>query len=197
MFLLAGLGNPGTEYARTRHNAGFMVMDELAHHLGCVFTSKKKFHSDYTEAELGGHKVVLVKPTTYMNLSGRAIHAVSHFYKIPPERMIVFHDDLALAFGKIRVKQGGGAAGHNGLKDIDAHLGPQYIRVRIGVHHPGDKGSVSDYVLGSFTPDELAVMAHAIPYIAECTGLLLEGKYDLFMTKIVENMRKNTAKENK
>lgn len=195
MWLFAGLGNPGLDYSGTRHNAGFMVMDALAARLSGTFVYKKKFRSDCAEVRLDGHKVMLVKPMTYMNHSGSALQAVSHFYNIPLERLVVFHDDLALAVTKIRVKKGGGSAGHNGLKDIDAHLGSDYIRVRIGVHHPGERGAVSDYVLSPFTADERMVIDQATDEMAQCSGLLLDGKYDLFMTRVVETIRKKDHKQ--
>ena len=195
MFLLAGLGNPGSEYVRTRHNAGFMAVDAIAAAQGCALSFKKKFHSDCVECMIGDHKSVLVKPMTYMNRSGMGLHAVAHFYKIPLERVIVFHDDLALAFGKVRVKTGGGAAGHNGLKDIDAHMGQDYVRVRIGVHHPGDKDAVSDYVLSAFSSSEQSAMAHMTDEIAKQCGLLLTGKHDLFMTRVVESLRQYDTKQ--
>jgi peptidyl-tRNA hydrolase, PTH1 family len=151
MLLVVGLGNPGPDYALTRHNIGFMAVDALA---GAErFTSK--FHGETASRSIEGEKVILLKPMTYMNNSGRAVQAAMAFYKIPPAQVIVLHDELDIGLGKIRIKRGGGANGHNGIKDIDQCIGPDYWRIRLGIGHPGMKEQVHGYVLSRFTTDEL------------------------------------------
>ena len=135
MWLVVGLGNPGSQYARTRHNIGFMAIDGLAA-AGVNFASK--FQGECAKVTLGGEDVLLLKPQTYMNLSGQSVQAAMTFYKIPPAQMIVLHDEVDLSLGKLRIKQGGGANGHNGLKDIDARVGANYWRIRLGVGRPTD-----------------------------------------------------------
>ena len=148
--LVVGLGNPGGQYAKNRHNIGFMALDEAARDHG-FGVWRGKFQGDISEGRLGGKRIVLLKPGTYMNESGRAVAAAVKFLKIAPEDVIVVHDELDLAPGKCRVKVGGGHAGHNGLRSIHAHIGPNYARVRLGIGHPGDKNLVSGYVLHDFS----------------------------------------------
>lgn len=163
MFLIAGLGNPGSEYASTRHNIGFLAIDALAPR--AVFTSK--FHSEVTSLTIDGEKCLLVKPQTYMNNSGRAIQAAAAFYKIEPSNILILHDELDLPLGKIRIKQGGGANGHNGIKDIDQCIGPDYWRVRLGIGHPGDKDRVHDHVLSKFSAEETKDVERVLKIFAE------------------------------
>ncbi len=153
-FLVAGLGNPGREYERTRHNAGWLVLDELAARHGGAFRSK--FSGRVADVRLGGLRVALVKPETYMNESGRSISAATRFYKCEPGRLLVVHDDVDLAPGRLQARLGGGLAGHNGLRSIAQSLGSQeFLRLRIGVGRPGrgDRRSVADYVLSPFDAD--------------------------------------------
>lgn len=150
--LIVGLGNPGNDYAQHRHNVGFMVVDSVAAALKISFSSK--FSGLLTSAQVGSEKIYLLKPQTYMNLSGNSVQAAAQFYKIPLERITVLHDELDLAFGTVRMKTGGGDAGHNGLKSITAALGADYTRVRIGIGHPGHRDLVSDYVLSPFSAAE-------------------------------------------
>lgn len=152
MFLVAGLGNPGPDYALTRHNIGFMAVDALAGRER--FSSK--FQSETASLSIEGEKVILLKPMTFMNHSGRAVQAAMAFYKIPPAQVIVLHDELDIALGKIRIKQGGGANGHNGIKDIDQCIGLGYWRIRLGIGHPGMKEQVHSHVLSRFGADEMA-----------------------------------------
>ena len=149
MKLFVGLGNPDPGYARHRHNIGFMAADAIAaaHGFG---PWRAKFRGQIAEGRLGPEKVLLLKPGTYMNLSGDAVRAALQFYKLEPGDVVVFHDELDLAPGRVRVKTGGGTAGHNGIRSIAAHIGPDFTRVRLGIGHPGDKRLVSNYVLGDF-----------------------------------------------
>ena len=162
--LIVGLGNPGPEYATTRHNVGFMAVDSLA---GDV-TWKKEKNALTARGEIAGHAVIFVKPQTYMNSSGLAVQALMTFYKLPLENLIVIHDDMDLKNGVMRVKVGGGSAGHNGIKSIDAAVGNEYTRIRIGIGHPRDfESSIdpSDWVLGRFTDSQLAEIKTAISNI--------------------------------
>ena len=147
--LVVGLGNPGGSYAGHRHNIGFMALDQAARH-GGFGAWRSKFQGEIAEGRVAGRRVVLLKPMTYMNESGRAVGEAARFLKVPPQDVIVIHDELDLAPGKCRVKVGGGHAGHNGLRSIHAHIGPDYARVRLGIGHPGDKRLVSGYVLHDF-----------------------------------------------
>lgn len=182
-FLLIGLGNPGKPYAANRHNIGFIAADAIAERYGFSAWAKK-FQGQMAEGSIGGQKIFLLKPHTYMNLSGESAAQAARFYKIPLTRIIALHDELDLPPGKLRVKRGGGAGGHNGLKSLDAHLGVDYLRVRIGIGHPGDKDQVSDYVLSDFTKAEKAAAADMAQAIAQYVNLLLEGHEPEFMNKI-------------
>ncbi|MDZ7603170.1 MAG: aminoacyl-tRNA hydrolase, partial [Hoeflea sp.] len=149
MLLIAGLGNPGPQYARNRHNVGFMAVDEIARrHSFSGFS--KKFRGEIAEGTIADQKVLLLKPMTFMNLSGDSVGDALRFYKLSPADLIVLHDELDIAPGKLKLKTGGGNGGHNGLKSIDAHCGKDYKRLRIGIGHPGHKDRVSPYVLGDF-----------------------------------------------
>ncbi len=149
MKLIAGLGNPGAKYAQNRHNIGFMAVDRIAEDHGFA-PWRQKFQGLVSEGRLGGEKVLLLKPSTYMNRSGQSVGEAMRFYKLAPAELIVIHDELDLAPGKLRLKQGGGHAGHNGLRSIHAHLGPDYQRLRLGIGHPGHKDRVAAYVLSDF-----------------------------------------------
>lgn len=153
MQLWVGLGNPGAKYAANRHNIGFMAVDRIAADHGFA-PWKKAFQGHVSEGRFGSTRVILLKPETFMNLSGQSVRAAADFYKIPVERITVFHDELDLAPGKCRLKQGGGHAGHNGLRSIHQHLGEAYARVRLGIGHPGDKDRVAGYVLSDFAKAE-------------------------------------------
>jgi PTH1 family peptidyl-tRNA hydrolase len=157
MWLIVGLGNPGPEYEATRHNIGFLAVDALAqHYRASAFT--KKFHGEIAEASIGDEKVFFLKPHTFMNLSGKSLQAAASFYKVPQQNIIVLHDELDLPLAKLRIKQGGGANGHNGIKDIDQLMGPDYWRVRLGIGHPGTADKVHDHVLSKFSKDERAIV---------------------------------------
>src|SRR5207249_9597241 len=153
--LVVGLGNPGREYARHRHNAGWMVVDELARRHGATW--KGKFSGQLAEIRLDGHRVALLKPETFMNESGRSVGSAARFYKLEPDAVLVVHDEIDLELGRLQARRGGGLAGHNGLRSIAAHLGSQdFLRLRVGVGRPGrgDQRAPADYVLAPFTPDE-------------------------------------------
>ncbi|HEX3429823.1 MAG TPA: aminoacyl-tRNA hydrolase [Rhizomicrobium sp.] len=170
--LIAGLGNPGVEYARNRHNAGFMVADVI--HASYVFAPwRSRFRGLIAEGALGGRKTYLLKPMTYMNDSGESVAAAVRFYKLPLDALVVVHDEIDLASGKLKVKTGGSDAGNNGLRSITATLGPEYRRVRIGVGHPGSRTRVTSHVLNNFTKAEeewlvplLSAIAEGAPYLA-------------------------------
>ena len=183
MILLVGLGNPETEYAGTRHNVGFMALDAIVRRYG-FSGPHKKFHAECFEGMVGDSKIVAIKPVTYMNRSGTAAQEAAQFYKISPEHIIVMHDDLDLPVGKLRVKTDGSAGGHKGLKSIDARIGKQYQRIRIGIDHPGDKDKVTSYVLTKFKKKEKEEVALLIEMIAEFFPLLVAGEPDHFMSKV-------------
>lgn len=183
MLLLVGLGNPGPEHANQRHNIGFMAVDAIVRRHG--FTPwRAKFQGLAAEGTVNGVKVLALKPETYMNRSGQAVGAAAQFYKIAPADIVVMHDELDLRSGKLRVKQGGGSAGHNGLRSIDAHLGADFVRVRIGIGHPGEKHLVHDYVLHDFAKEERQRLSPLLDAIAEAFPLLAKGDGVGFMNKV-------------
>ncbi|MGQ0526704.1 MAG: aminoacyl-tRNA hydrolase [Alphaproteobacteria bacterium] len=184
MWMFVGLGNPGTEHACNRHNVGFMVMDVMREKSGAP-DFRKKFQGLVAEGSIGGNRILFLKPQTYMNLSGESVAPAAKFYKIPPERIFVFHDEIDIAPGDVRVKQGGGNAGHNGLKSIQQHLGtPDFWRVRIGVGRP-EHGDVSDYVLGNYSKDEVPQKDRLVEKLAAQAGLLLDDPKN-YEKKILE-----------
>lgn len=182
MLLLVGLGNPGSEHRRQRHNVGFMAIDAIAErHNFQPF--RKRFQGEIAEGVLDGTKTLLLKPQTYMNLSGKSVGEAAHFYKLPPAQVVVAHDELDLAAGKIRMKTGGGHAGHNGLRSIDAAIGPNYRRLRIGIGHPG-KDLVLGYVLQNFHADERVWLDPLLEAMAAEAGYLAKSDDTGFMTKV-------------
>ena len=184
MRLLVGLGNPGARYARNRHNIGFMVTDAIARRYGFA-AFRNRFKGELAEGAIGGERQLLMKPQTFMNDSGEAVLAAMSFYKIVPADIVVIHDEIDLRPGKLRVKRGGGTAGHNGLRSIDALIGPDFWRVRIGVGHPGVKELVQPYVLQNFPSDEISEwVAPLIDAVAETVPLLLSGAPDAFMSEV-------------
>ncbi len=183
MKLFAGLGNPGVKYARNRHNVGFMAVDRIAEDHG-FGPWKSRFHGLVAEGRLGREKVLLLKPQTYMNLSGQAVGEAMRFYKLSPEDVIVFHDELDLAPGKVRVKQGGGHAGHNGLRSIHQHIGDAYGRVRIGIGHPGRKELVSGYVLHDFSRADEDWLDDVLRGISDGAVALAEGDTARFQNAV-------------
>ncbi|MFB9149316.1 aminoacyl-tRNA hydrolase [Roseovarius ramblicola] len=187
MQLFVGLGNPGAKYARNRHNIGFMAVDAIAadHGFG---PWRSKFRGRVAEGSLGGEKVLLLKPETFMNLSGESVAEAARFYKIAPGDITVFHDELDLAPGKLRVKRGGGHAGHNGLRSIHAHLGAEYARVRLGIGRPGHKDRVAGYVLQDFAKADAAWLDDLMRGIADGAPWLAQGKPDRFQTAVAQRM---------
>lgn len=183
MLLLVGLGNPGEKYADNRHNIGFKAIDEIAR-LHNFPEFKTKFQAELSEGRLGGEKCLLMKPQTYMNLSGQAVGEAARFYKIEPENVIVIHDELDLDFGKIRMKKGGGAAGHNGLKSIMSHLSPDFHRLRLGIGHPGKKEEVHDHVLKNFAKSDQDFIEDMLEAIAKHAPLLADAQHATFANKI-------------
>ncbi|MES0875282.1 aminoacyl-tRNA hydrolase [Sinimarinibacterium thermocellulolyticum] len=159
---IVGLGNPGDEYARTRHNAGFWCVDRLAERARATLRREAKFHGDLGRIRLGDVEVLLFKPATFMNRSGQAVQALAQFYKLTPDRLLIAHDELDLPAGTVRLKLGGGHGGHNGLRDVHRALGPDYRRLRVGIGHPGDKTLVLNYVLGRPSRDDEATIQRGI-----------------------------------
>ncbi len=183
--LIVGLGNPGKEYEATRHNAGFWWVDELARVHNANYKADSKFHGLIAKAYVHAHEVHLLKPQTFMNVSGRAVGAVAQFYKIEPAQILVVHDELDLPPGSAKLKQGGGHGGHNGLKDIIAHLGSkEFWRLRIGVGHPGDKAEVVHFVLNTPRKEEQVLIDEAVQRAQDVAPLIIEGKLEAAMLKL-------------
>lgn len=186
MFLIVGLGNPGRQYEATRHNVGFMAVDFLSDRYNFLWSNKSKFNSDLAEGSALGIKVILCKPTTYMNLSGQAVQSIASYYKIPFNKITIIHDDIDLELGKIRYKTGGGSGGHNGIKSIDQMLGTnEYSRIRIGVGRPqNDKIDTADFVLQNFLNDEEKIIEDKLSFLSNNIELLLQGEIEKFKAKI-------------
>ncbi|WP_330083972.1 aminoacyl-tRNA hydrolase [Methylocystis iwaonis] len=174
MLLFVGLGNPGRQYAKNRHNIGFMALEAIARRHGFA-TARARFQGLVSEGNIGGEKVLLLQPQTYMNESGRSVGEAARFHKIPVGDIVVFHDELDLAPAKCRIKIGGGVAGHNGLRSITAHVGNDYKRVRMGIGHPGDKALVHSYVLNDFGKSEEPWVEALCDAIADNAALLVKG----------------------
>jgi PTH1 family peptidyl-tRNA hydrolase len=183
MIILAGLGNPGPQYRNNRHNIGFMAVDAI-HRKHPFSPWSKKFKAEISEGEIGGEKVLLVKPQTFMNLSGEAVGEAMRFYKLGASDITVFHDELDLPSAKVRVKTGGGHGGHNGLKSLDAHCGRDYRRVRLGIGHPGVKEMVHNHVLGDFSKADQSWLEPLLDDIALNVALLFSGDGSQFMNKL-------------
>ena len=188
MQIWAGLGNPGAQYALHRHNVGFMAVDAIAavHGFG---PWQKKFRALVSEGRIGRHKILLLKPQTYMNISGDAVQQALRFYKLDIDALTAFHDELDLAPMKVKVKQGGGTAGHNGLRSIDASLGPDFRRVRIGIGHPGHKDRVTPHVLGNYAKSEMEALSDLLGAIAAEADRLADGEDVRFMSDVALRMQ--------
>ena len=183
MQILVGLGNPGSRYAGHRHNVGFMAIDRIAERHG-IGPFRKKFNAEIADGHIAGTRVLLVKPQTFMNRSGLAVGEAGRFHKLGAGAITVFHDELDLPPGKVRVKRGGGHGGHNGLRDIDPVIGKDYQRVRIGIGHPGHKDRVHGHVLSDFAKADADWLDPLLDAMADAISLLLSGGPDKFMTRI-------------
>ena len=183
--LFVGLGNPGEKHKNNRHNVGFMALDKVSsfHKFG---RSRTKFLGRTSMGTIDERKLISFKPQTFMNESGRAVREASNFYKIPPGRIIVFHDELDLPFGEVRVKKGGSDAGHNGLKSIDENIGKDYYRIRIGISHPGDKEKVTNHVLGDLSKEDTETLEKILSSIAKNITILIDGDEKKFQKNIVQ-----------
>jgi PTH1 family peptidyl-tRNA hydrolase len=182
--LIVGLGNPGTEYARTRHNAGFQLVEELARHHGAPFRSEPRHHAELARARIAATELWLLKPMSYMNHSGDAVQSVASFYKVPPAAILVAYDELDFPAGVVRLKHGGGAAGHNGMRSVIAHMGDEFWRLRIGIGHPGDRSQVLDYVLGRPPPAEATLIHAALEAAADVVPVFLSEGAQIAMHRL-------------
>lgn len=183
MLLFAGLGNPEEKYKLNRHNVGFLLIDKLVSVNNDV-SFKKKFKSLFSELEIKKTKIIAAKPQTFMNLSGESILEIKKFYKINNENIFIFHDDLDLETGKIKVKTGGSSGGHNGINSIDEIVGNDYHRIRIGIDHPGDKNLVESYVLNNFSDNQLKIINKIFDKILDNLSFLIDKKFDQFSSKV-------------
>lgn len=196
MLLFVGLGNPGTKHENNRHNIGFMAVDEiiLRHNFS---EPKMKFKGALYEGRLGTEKVLILKPLTFMNLSGESVSQVASFYKIPSENIFVFYDELDLEAGKVKFKTGGGNAGHNGLRSLDKYINKNYHRIRLGIGHPGDKSRVHGHVLGDFRVDDEKWLEPLLDAVGRAAEKLTSGDGVDFMNEIGLILRPNNNKEKK
>ncbi|WP_340115696.1 aminoacyl-tRNA hydrolase [Pelagibius sp. 7325] len=185
MLLLAGLGNPGSRYANNRHNIGFMAVDEIVRRHS-FSPWRSRFQADCAEGFLDGEKVLVLKPQTYMNESGRSVGEALRFFKLAPEDVVVLYDEIDLAPGKLRVKQGGGTGGHNGIRSLEAHIGKEFWRVRLGVGHPGQKELVHGHVLSDFAKADQPWLDKLLDAVATEIPLLAKGDAPLFMSRVAE-----------
>ena len=177
--MIVGLGNPGSEYEQTRHNAGFWFIDELAWQYKATLKEEKKFFGSVARISISGSDLWLLKPSTFMNRSGQAVAALAQFYKIKPEEILVVHDELDIPCGRIKFKLGGGNGGHNGLKDIQARLGtPDFYRLRLGIDHPGERNLVVGYVLNKPSPEHRQQIDEAINKSLKAVPILLAGEWE-------------------
>lgn len=187
MRLLVGLGNPGSGYANNRHNLGFVTVDALVDRYS-LGTWRSKFQGLMTEGKLGGDKVAVFKPMTFMNESGRAMREIVDFYKLDLDDVFVFFDEIELAPGKVRVRKGGGHAGHNGIRSLISHIGGDFWRVRMGVGHPGNKDRVSGYVLQDFAKTDAKWVDALVDATVHAAPLLIEGDHNRFMTDVAQDL---------
>ena len=189
-----GLGNPGPQHTADRHNAGFWLLDEFARRAAVSFRSESKFSGDACEATLAGCRLRLLKPQTYMNRSGQSVAAMARFYKLDPAEILVVHDEIDIPSGELRVKQGGGHGGHNGLRDIVQHLGSaDFSRIRLGVGHPGEKSRVKDFVLHAPSRDELQLINNCIDQALEFLPRLVDGHFTEAMNALHRRTRRPPA----
>ena len=199
MLLFVGLGNPGSKYENNRHNVGFMAVDEIVRRHNFL-PAKKRWQALTHEGRLGGEKIIVVKPQTFMNESGRSVGEAMRFYKLTPAEIVVFYDELDLAFGKVKVKMGGGAAGHNGIRSMINHIGTDFTRVRLGIGHPGDKSRVHGHVLGDFAKAEQPELDKILDSVAREANHLADGDTPRFLSQIALTLspqRPSTGKDTK
>lgn len=188
MQLWVGLGNPGSQYMMNRHNVGFMVIDAISHMYKLPDPSKK-FQGWVQEGRIGNEKILFLKPATFMNESGRSIRAAMDFYKLSPENVTIFYDELDIEPFKIKIKSGGGAAGHNGIRSTIQHIGADFRRVRIGIGHPGHKDRVSAYVLGNYAKEEIDDLAHMLGSIGAEAHLIAQNNIPRFLSEYANRMQ--------
>jgi len=188
MLLLVGLGNPGAGYSENRHNIGFMAVDEIVRRHS-FSPWRKKFQAEVAEGTVGGVKVLAIKPQTYMNRSGQSVGDAVRFYKVDPENVVVIHDELDLPLGRLKVKKGGGHGGHNGLRDIDAHIGKEYRRIRLGIGHPGDKDQVTGHVLSDFAKGERPLLDKLMDEISHEFPSVAKGDDANFMNRVAAALK--------
>ncbi|MFL2789921.1 MAG: aminoacyl-tRNA hydrolase [Paracoccaceae bacterium] len=194
MKLMVGLGNPEKKHLKTRHNVGYLAVTKIAENNN--FSNwREKFQGYISNGVLNSEKIIILKPTTYMNLSGQSVGELIRFHKIATKDVIVFHDDIDLTLAKVKVKVGGGHAGHNGLRSVDQHIGSEYIRIRIGVGRPTNKSSVADYVLNNFSKPEIKIIEKLITNISDSTGYLITEQNPEFIKAVSRNFQSLT-KEN-
>jgi PTH1 family peptidyl-tRNA hydrolase len=184
--VVVGLGNIGKEYQNTRHNVGFTAVERLLEYYKFSWNSKAKFHAELAQGIIGGHKLLLAKPLTYMNLSGKAVQAICSYYNVKSQNIFVLHDDIDLETGRIKYKLAGSSGGHNGLKSLDQCIGNDYHRIRIGVGRPSACDDVSGYVLASFSKEECKIIVNSIEVIINNFRLLLSGEMEEFKRSIVK-----------
>ena len=195
MLLFAGLGNPGARYTNTRHNIGFLAVDEIVRRHG--FSGWRRRHrGEAARGRIGRHDVLVLKPTTFMNRSGMAVADALRFYRLRPARVTVFYDEIDLAPGKVRVKIGGGAAGHNGVRSVESHIGNGFRRVRLGIGHPGDKGLVESYVLHDFYRQEMTWVQPLLDAVADAALLLADGDEPRFLNQVALSTRPEPSQNN-
>lgn len=185
MLLLVGLGNPGSKYEKTRHNIGFMALDEIARSQN-LSAWRGRFQSAAAEGMIGTEKVLALKPQTYMNLSGQAVGEAMRYFKLPASQVVVLYDDLDLALGKVKAKQGGGHAGHNGIKSMIQHCGADFWRVRLGIGHPGDKAQVTNYVLSEFAKAQTGIVDDVCRAVGDEIPRLVQGDAEGFMSRVAQ-----------
>ena len=187
MVLLVGLGNPGQDYAKNRHNIGFMVVDEIARRYS-FGPWRRRFQGQAADGRLSGKRAFALKPETYMNESGRAVTQAMRYYRLEPEDVIVLYDEIDLDAGKVRCKQGGGNAGHNGLRSLDSHIGRNYVRVRLGIGHPGDRDRVSSHVLGNFSNADMVWVTDVIDAVSDAVPALAIGDIPGFSNQVAQRL---------
>ena len=192
--LIVGLGNPGSKYEETRHNAGFFLLDEIAHRYDASFTTEKKFQGEMARSIIASRDVRLLKPTTFMNLSGESVQAVASFYRIEPEQILVAHDELDLPPGTVRLKKGGGHGGHNGLRDIIRHIGKEFWRVRLGIGHPGSAKQVVSFVLKRAPRSEADLLTKSIDEVIAEIPDIAAGDMEKAMQTLHRKPEKPKAK---